>query len=268
MKGLFGFMPLALVFLPLSLGHAQVAITAIPATRDFTAFAGAGFESTPITGQLDSNEWSVTGFSDGDLAFGGSASTGDYARGPSNGQVSIGGVYAFNVGGANVVLGFQATGADFTPGTITMRLVNQTGSPIDQISVSYDLWTLNNGDRSSSVDFSYSTDNSVFTPVPALDFATPEPAEVSPSWDSAIQSTTIQSLGLSNGALFYLRWTSDDASGTGARDEFGIDNVVVAVPPATPVPTLSRQSTVALAALLLVVAAAMLASNRHPHPST
>ncbi|MBN1217568.1 MAG: hypothetical protein JXM69_01465, partial [Anaerolineae bacterium] len=127
----------------------------IPFTEEFTGFTGSGFDPNPGVGQLDSDIWSVTGLSDGDLLFGDSQTTGDFARGPSAGGVTTGGVYAFDVGG-NTILGVQPGGTDFTPGEIILRLQNNTGSTITQLDVSYDIWYRNDQPRANSLNFSYS----------------------------------------------------------------------------------------------------------------
>ena len=56
-----------------------------------------GFSSSPTAGQLDADAFAVTGLSDGDVNYGASQSTGDYARGSSTGGVSAGGLYAFDI---------------------------------------------------------------------------------------------------------------------------------------------------------------------------
>ena len=60
---------------------------------DFDGFTGTGFQSAPTTGQLDSDDWAVSGFSDGSFDFGGTGTSGDFARGTSDVGVVIGGIY-------------------------------------------------------------------------------------------------------------------------------------------------------------------------------
>jgi predicted extracellular nuclease len=193
----------------------------------FETFTGGGFAPAPAAGQLDSDLWRVTGLSDGDGTFGGTHDSGDFARGSSNGGVSTGGIYAFNVGGGNDILGVQPGSNDFTPGTITLQLTNNTGAPITDLDVSYDIWVFNDQPRANSLNFAYSTDDSSYTPVSALDFTTPEAADGSPAWQSQNQSTTITGLNIPVDGSIFLQWQSNDISGSGSRDEFGIDNVTV-----------------------------------------
>lgn len=207
---------------------AQAAGT-LPFSENFTSFDGTGFAPDPTTGQLDSDIWRVLGFSDGNLPFGSLGNVGDFARGTSTGGEGTGGVYAFEVEEGNFTLGVQPGGSDFTPGDITLQLTNNTGSPITDLNVSYTIWYLNDQPRGNNFNFSYSTDGSIYTPVPALDFTSPEVADLAPSWQSEPRSTTITGLNIPVGANFFLEWTGDDVSGSGSRDEFGLDDVSVNV---------------------------------------
>jgi len=214
--------------------HAQVSIEQIgvPVATDFSGFAGAGFIShgggpTPIPGTLDSNTFAITGMSDGDLPFGGNAPSGDYPRGVTTCGVSTGGAYAFDQGSSDMALGFQPAGSDMTPGTLTMLVVNSTGDSVAEVTLSYDVVVYNDQPRANSWSFDHSDDGSSWTPVPALDVVTPEAADPSPDYAITPRSTTIGGLALADGAPLYLRWTTDDVSGSGSRDEIGIDNVVV-----------------------------------------
>lgn len=205
-------------------------------SEDFESFTGAGFAPSPTAGQLDSDTWSVTGLSDGALAFGDTGTSGDFARGSSSGGESTGGIYAFDTG-SNVILGVQPGGSDFTPGSFTLRMRNNSGSTVTSVDVAYDIFYYNDKERANSLNLSYSTDGTTFTAVSALDFTTPEAADSpsEPDWQSENKSTTISGLSLADGDLFYLRWTGDDESGSGARDEYGIDNISVSVLDATAV---------------------------------
>ncbi|MCB0708959.1 MAG: hypothetical protein KDC15_06165, partial [Chitinophagaceae bacterium] len=194
-----------------------------------TAFAGAGFEPNPTTaGRLNSNAWASTGMSDGSLAFGGSRTTGDYARGAVNVAQTTGGFYAYT-GAPNSVadpaLMIQPGGSDFTPGTLTLRIQNNGTSSITQLDVSYNIYIRNDQGYSGSFNFSYSADDVSYTAVPALDYTSPAAADglgwvVVPGTPS--RSTTITGINVLPGAYFYIRWSGDDVSGSGSRDEFGL----------------------------------------------
>lgn len=192
-------------------------------------FTGSGLASAPTSGRLDSDGWRITGMSDGSSSFGGSFTTGDFARGADNPAdgVTTGGLYAFTVSG-NVFLGIQPGGSDFTPGTLTLRVTNNTGGPIEGITVSYDVLANNDEARANSLNFSTSTDDATYTPVASLNFTSPVASTGSPDWSSTNRSATIN-LGstVTDGGTFYLQWSGNDVSGSGSRDEFGIDNIQI-----------------------------------------
>ena len=219
--------------LTMASSHAQLIVndfnTSI--TENFSGFTGTGFSPTPAVGQLDSNTWRVTGMSDGNGVFGGTHTIGDFARGTSTGGVTTGGTYAFDVGGGSTIIGFQPAGSDFTPGTLTARLENNTGGVISQLNISYNIYTYNDQGRANSFNFAYSSDDLGYTSVPALDYTTPEAADGSPAWVLVNRSTSLTGLSILNGDNFYLQWQSDDVSGGGSRDEFGLTNLsITAIP--------------------------------------
>ncbi|MBL8001529.1 MAG: PKD domain-containing protein [Flavobacteriales bacterium] len=193
------------------------------------AFNGTGFQPAPTAGRLDSDAWAITGWSDGDLAFGGTRITSgtDYRRGASAVAVTTGGIYSFTGAGiTGNAFGIQPGGADWAPGTMTLRMVNNTGSTLTQIAVSYNAYYRDDQGRSSSFNFSYSSDNASYTAVGALDVVSP----VGPggaAWVQQPRSTTITGLFIPNGASFYIRWSGADVGGAGSRDEFALDDIVI-----------------------------------------
>jgi predicted extracellular nuclease len=206
-------------------------------SEDFNAFAGNGFAPEPLTGQLNSNAWIIAGLSDGSLNFGDTKTNGDFARGVSNGGVSTGGIYSFTVASGNNILGVQPTGDDFTPGEIILRLQNRGEMDLIQVEIDYDIWYRNDQPRANSLNFSYSTDGITYLSVDDLGFISPQGADASPSWQTVARSTTITGLTLNPDDFFYLKWTGNDVSGSGSRDEYGIDNVMVSglsLPDVTP----------------------------------
>ena len=196
--------------------------------EDFTGFAGAGFDTPPSAGQLDSALWRVTGLSDGDSMFDGIADSGDFARGTSTGGTNTGGIYGFETPGGNVLLGAQPAGSDFTPGSFDLRIQNTSAQAINALDVSYRVGVYNDQDRANSLDFAWSVDDMTYTDVPELDFTTPEARDGSPAWTFTDRSTIVTGFVIEPGEFIYLRWKSEEVSGGGARDEFGIDDVVIA----------------------------------------
>ena len=177
-------------------------------------FTGAGVAATPTSGQLDADAFAFTGFD----------SPADLARGTQATAVSTGGLYNFSGttnGGA--ALGVQPGGSDFTPGTITVTAVNVGTSTINSADVSFDFCIRNDQGRSTSIQLAYSTDNVNYTnfgPTVATPLAaTPTPFVCT---NSGVQN--ISGLSIPAGGNFYLRLTSDDAGGSGSRDEIAVDN--------------------------------------------
>jgi len=190
-------------------------------------FAGSGFQPTPTAGQLDSDAWGSTGMSDGPLNFGETRTTGDYARGFSTGGEIDGGFYAFEVSSGDRGLGIQPSAADWTSGTLILRIQNNTGESIISLDVTYDIWVLNNAPRGNKFNFAYSTDDLEYLDVPSMDFVSPETSDPTPVWTSTNRSTTISDFNVANGDYMYLKWIGDDDLGSGNRDEFALDNIVL-----------------------------------------
>ncbi|NCY22111.1 hypothetical protein EBX31_09170, partial [bacterium] len=201
---------------------------------NFTGFTGAGFGASPTAGQLDSDNWVIRGMSDSPApSFGASLNAADFAQGTSNGGVSTAGIYAFNVGSGNIALGVQPTTADFTPGEIVLRIQNTTGATINNLTVSYKVYVLNNDGRANSFNFSHSSDDTTYSAVSALDYTSQATASASPTWVAVTRSATLTGLSIANNSFYYLRWASDDVSGSGNRDEFALDDVSVTTTTAT-----------------------------------
>ncbi len=207
---------------------AQLSITGDVTTESFTGFAGSGFAPAPAAGQLDSDEVRVTGLSDGSgiCAFGATCTTGDFARGTSAGNESTGGIYAFTVPAGAPALGWQAASGDMTPGTITLRLVNNTGATITDASIEYTFWFYNDESSSQSLTVARSTDDATYTSVAALGDTSPTTATGN-SWSSRRLRVSLTGISIVDGGSLFLRFTTDDASGGGGRDEIAIDDVTV-----------------------------------------
>lgn len=197
-------------------------------TIDFNGFEADGFTPTPSATQLNSNDWEIIGMSDGTLNFGGTETGGDFARGTSTGGVTTGGVYSFDVGSGNgQSLGVQPIGSDFTPGSITLRIENNTGSIIEDLEIDYDVFILNDEDRSNSFNFEHSPDNLTFSQEASLNIVSPEIQDATPTWEVNNRNITLSGVNIGDGDFYYLKWTGDDFSGTGGRDEFTLDNISI-----------------------------------------
>jgi hypothetical protein len=82
------------------------------------------------------------------------------------------------------------------------------------MQVAYDILVRNDQARSNSFNFSYSTDNTTYTPVAALDYASPLAADPAPITIQTVpRSTTLTGLSVPNGGYIYFRWSGADAGG-------------------------------------------------------
>ncbi|MEK0448078.1 MAG: hypothetical protein RL088_346 [Verrucomicrobiota bacterium] len=192
-------------------------------------WAGLGYLPGATTlGTLDSNAWAVTGWSNGNLAFGGTQNTAntDYTRGSATAAVTTGGMYAFSGGNitTGVALGFQPGGSDWAPGTLTLKLTNTSASVITGFSLAYKLWVRNDQARANSFNFSRSSDDATYTSELGLDYISPAASDAS-GFVLVTKSISLSSLSFGTGQSYYLRWSGADAGGSGSRDEFALDDI-------------------------------------------
>jgi cysteine-rich repeat protein len=209
---------------------AQRAISGLRTTIDFTGYTGAGLAASPGTGQLDSDEWMVTGLSPGNTTFGGGPYTGvPYAMGSSIGSVNPGGLYSFDVGTNEQTFGWQAAAGELLPGTFTVRFVNETGAPIIDPTLSYEVWVKNDSNRSTTVDVAWAVDAGSFTTISAARVTTDQSADAG-AWTLYGQNAALVGATVPAGGLLLVRWTSADLAGVGGRDEIALDDISIALP--------------------------------------
>jgi hypothetical protein len=189
---------------------------------DLSDYAGAGFQPGGGSGTLNSDIWSAEGFTDGAVDFGGTNLTGDFARGIGGAGVTTGGIYSLPSPDGNKIW-IQPTNDDFTPGSLTLRLQNNTGSILGGLNIAYKAFASNDEERSNSLLCSYSYDGIAFMPIPELDFVSPEASDL--ILHEADFSFLLTGISVDPAGLLYIRLTGDDVSGAGARDEFGISNI-------------------------------------------
>lgn len=205
-------------------------------TETFDNYTGAGLapaatQTTQSTGTLNSNVWLITGMSDAQPGYGGTVGTGDYGRGNITTNPTTGGVYAATVGSGKG-MAFQPTGTDFTEGAnshVTLRLANTTGAAWTGITVNFDWIFRNNEARSDTMNFSWSTDGTNFTTITAVQLVTALTADSTTFTSVSNSNLALTGASVATGGYLYLRWAHTAASGSGSRDEVGIDNVSVNV---------------------------------------
>lgn len=229
-----------------STSQAQISINNLPGSQyynSFNGFAGAGFAPSPSSGQLDSDDFAISGFGT-NVSFGGTSIVGDPARGSDDdGGVSTGGIYSFVIpgGSGNGTLGVQPGGNDFTPGGIFVRFVNDTGQDVNSVSLGYDLYINNDSGRSNTMSVEYAVASSAvvdpedgsltYIAADGLSDASAEAPGVGGFVVTSTPLTEIASLGtgvtIPNASELIIAFRGADDGGSGSRDEFAIDNLVV-----------------------------------------
>ncbi len=206
--------------------------TAVSLTFDATVvganngpFNGSGISSTPSNGQLNSHGIAIRGFSDGSVDFDSTNTTGDFGRGISSGGVGTGGVYAFEVSSGDFAIGHQSTAGDFTPGSFDFRLKNNTGKTAKKLVITYDVYEYNDQSMATSCNLYTSTNDTTYNLVNGVAITSTEVAAGSPSWVKSKVSKTVTGLTWAADEFYYVRFSFDDASGSGSRDEIALDNI-------------------------------------------
>lgn len=202
-------------------------------------FTASGFQGTPSTGRLNSNAWSVQGFTGGDLNFGSTVTSGHLAMGTTTMPnpvtdmgATVGGIYAFTGSPFTIsdpAMLIQPTDADCTPGAIILKVKNNhPTNTIYLLDLNYDLWMRNNTATSTKVSFSWSEDAVTYTAVPSLDYTSPGAATATGIENTGAHVFTIIGCDVTPGEYLYLKWSFADVTGTGERDEFYMDDISVA----------------------------------------
>lgn len=152
------------------LAPAQLSLTApgTPAVIDFTGFAGGGLSPTPAAGQLNSNTFRFDAENGAITAFGDTVATGVLARGNTGPGVATGGVYGCTIDGSTV-MNIQPVAANFTPGSVIVRVQNNTGSTLNRIDVSYKCGAWNDQASQSTWQFSHGSVDGTWTSEASLD---------------------------------------------------------------------------------------------------
>ena len=201
---------------------------------DFSSYAGAGLApGAPrgTLGTLDSSHWRATGLSAGDSAFEQSYLTDDYARGQTSGPVITGGLYAFDVDNqpdtVDTALGIQPTASDFTPGNLTLQVFNTLQSRFAALELWFEIHVRNNAGRSSKLQLSYGLTPEIAASETVLFETSSGEAADTDQWRHTVVRLQIPDARMEPGAGRYFHWYFDDESGSGARDEFAIDDIAV-----------------------------------------
>lgn len=227
-----------LVLLAIQTLQAQFSLTttSVPVTEDFQTFDASGCTPTPTPGQLDTKRFALYGLTIGtgpnvqprNLPFEDTAFVVKFARGfrYPGAAVTNSGVYSYADtvnAGTNRCLWFQPTGADFTPGDMYLRAKNNTGNILTDVDFSFDWVYLNDQARVQSLNVFVSTDSVNYTEITALADTTLGTADA--ILYTINKSVTLSGLSIADGTAFFIKISTNDKSGQGARDEMGFDNI-------------------------------------------
>jgi len=144
------------------------------------------------------------------------------------GGTRTGGCYAWLLPQTNYVIGCQATADKFTPGFFQAAISNASGEIIETMTVEYLAWYLNDVERASSLKLETRREGGAFHEVASCNFVTPASPVLPARWENVARTGVVTFRPpLMPGEVFDMRWTCDDAGGSGSRDEIGIDDVCI-----------------------------------------
>lgn len=196
----------------------------------FTANVNSVGSGTPGIGDLNANAWHI--YEDGSSSQAINLPA-DFPTTLMPGQgfnqfppLPSVGLHATAINGVRA-LGFQPSGNNFTSGSVTLRIQNQTSSVINALTVAYDMYVFNDRDRSNSVNLYYSVNNqpSSYEIVPQAEVVSPGTADQNPVPVNNAVNVPIDGLNIAPNSFIYLRWVFEDVTGNGERDEFVLLNI-------------------------------------------
>lgn len=183
------------------------------------------FATPPDSGMLDAGAWTYIkdGAYDTTAAVFPGTGNADFTTLTAPGASSYG-WGAWDLSG-NHAIGVLPSGANATSGSLSLMVVNNTGQTIESLDISYYVAAYNDQTRANKVDFLYSLDNLTWVKNPGISFVSG--AAATTAWESDTKTLNIPGLNIADGSTFYLRWFFADASGSGSRDEFLLDDITI-----------------------------------------
>ena len=196
------------------------------------AYDGAAFGPAPEVGELNSNGITMSAYTTGATTFGLEAveDSPEFGNGISDGGVTDGGVYAFEVSPGNRTFGFQPSTDGYGTGSTTIRMQNQTGVNITSLNVGYTTYIYNDEAGIQSYNFSHSANNSTYTSTTVFNMQSTVGAEAAPGWKAHARVITLTGLTIVPGSYYYIRFNNQNVSGT-AFDEMALDDISVVANP-------------------------------------
>lgn len=195
-------------------------------------YDGGAFAPDAEVGELDSDGFVTGPYTTGAANFGSEATedSPEYGNGPSEGGVTDGGYYAFEVSPNNYAFGYQPALNGYGTGSTTIRMQNQTGVNITSLNIGYTTYVYNDEAGINSYNFSYSADNQTYTSAPVFNMNSTPGADAVPMWKAHNRVITLTGLNIAPNAYYYIRWNTQNVSGT-AFDEVALDDIIVVANP-------------------------------------
>ena len=218
-------------------------------SQTFDSYTASGLNPGGTGGALDSNVFRISGLNGPTTSnYGDTSTAADYSRGllAVTADPSTAGLYSgvtANSGAGDHALLIQPTGAEFdVNGFVEMRVQNTTANVVTGLSLAFNWVYHNNEPRADDLALAYSTDGVNFTVVPSANLNTPAAASTaSPVPFTYTQENVTLPAGtaVAPGAYVYFRFEHVASTGSGSRDEVGIDNVAVSYAGVSHTPVLS-----------------------------
>jgi hypothetical protein len=196
-------------------------------TVDFTGFDASGFDPEPAAGQLDSDDWAVVLAAGVELGYGEMANSlvnTPFAGGKEIMTVLVGdegGIYYYDTGTVNgTAMAINPKGV-FKPGTITLKVTNNTGGTLNGLDLGYEVYFYNGSAvKEASLMFSYSMDGQSYIPVAG----TLETSLTTGVWSMAGVQASLTGLSMAQGEDIHLRFGGNSAH----KDEYiALDNIAM-----------------------------------------
>ncbi|HTY09092.1 MAG TPA: Ig-like domain-containing protein [Candidatus Edwardsbacteria bacterium] len=158
--------------------------------------------------------------------------------------------------------------------TVSAAFVNNTGGIIPALDIAYagEEWRLGTRSRYDTLEFELSTAPGVWTPVPALNFATKDTSGAvgarngNAAFWRDVRWASIAGLNIANGASFRIRWT--DANASGSDDGLAVDDLTLTPFAGTDIPRIIATVPADTAANVAVGAAVQIAFSERMRPAS
>ena len=163
----------------------------------------------------------------------------------STGSPTAGGRYNWGSSATDRAAGFMTSGSYASPNAVMAKVVNNTGSTMTGLNVSFDVERYRINTAAANVNFFTSTDGATWNAVTDGDtgaFATGTNTYTFAGGTVVSRSLSLSNLAVSNGGAFYLKWNFNTTGGS--SQGLGLDNLAVqAVLPSANAPVITSPST-------------------------